>query len=95
MADLDIDTEVLRDAGSALRVVATEFEHANVRSDAAADATGHDGLAERVREFAHNWDNKRSKMLESIAFLAEAATGVGDQFETIETELAATLRGER
>lgn len=94
MSDLNIDTTVLREAGSSLRVVATEFEHANARSDTAAEAVGHGDLADRVREFAHNWDDKRGKMLEGIAFLAEAATAVGEHFEDLETELVASLRGE-
>ncbi len=94
MSDLDIDIDLLRETGAALRVVATEFEHANDNSDHAADATGHDGLADRVREFAHNWDDRRGKMLESIAFLAEAGVGIGDTFAEIETELVGCLRGD-
>ncbi len=92
--ELRIDIDVLRETGASLRVVATEFEHANARSDEAAAATGHDDLAERVREFAHNWDDRRGKMLEGIMFLADAATAAGDQFATIETELVAALKGE-
>jgi hypothetical protein len=94
VTDLDIDIDVLRETGTALRVVATEFEHANDRSDDAADATGHDGLADRVREFAHNWDDRRAKMLENIAFLAEAGVGIGDTFADIESELVGCLRGD-
>lgn len=93
--DLNVDTEVLREAGASLRIVATEFEHANARSDAAAEATGHSGLAERVREFAHNWDDRRGKMLENVAALAESAGAVGEQFEAVEEELVSALRGEQ
>ena len=93
MADLIVDTDFLRKTGSDLRVVAKEFEHANSHSDDASDATGHDGLAERVREFAHNWDDRRKKMVGNIAGLAEAAHGVGDAFEQLETDLVGALEG--
>ena len=94
MADLDIDTQVLRDTGSALRLVATEFDGANVRSDVIADAVGDGALADRVRAFAHGWDDRRATMVQGIAFLADAAVGVGDTYDRIDTELAGSLQGE-
>ncbi len=93
MADLDIDTSVLADAGASLRVVATEFDQANSRSDTAAEAVGHPELADHVREFAHNWDDRRAKMLEGISALAQIATDVGEQFEDVEQQLVANLEG--
>ena len=93
MTDLDIDTAVLTDAGGQLRLVATEFVHANVRSDDVADAVGHGQLAERIREFAHNWDDKREQMVESVGQLAEIACGVGEVFERLETEFVKALEG--
>lgn len=89
MGDLEIDTDVLVEAGRSLRVVATEFEHANANSDRAAEAVGDDRLADRVRDFAHNWDDKRGKILKNIGTLAEAATGVGEAFEQLETDFVA------
>lgn len=86
---------MLRTAGEQLRVVATEFHHANANSDDAADAIGHRGLADAVRSFAHNWDDRRAKMVEKIDTLAKSATGVGDAFEQVDTEFAAALRGEK
>ncbi|MGH3889420.1 MAG: hypothetical protein ACRDSZ_23145 [Pseudonocardiaceae bacterium] len=75
--------------------MATEFHHANANSDDAADAIGHRGLADAVRSFAHNWDDRRAKMVEKIDTLAKSATGVGDAFEQVDTEFAAALRGEK
>ncbi len=93
MSDLDIDTTVLREGGESLRIVATEFEHANTRSDDAAEACGHSGLGERVRSFAHNWDDRREKMLENIVTLAEYAKVTGETFEEVENEFVAALEG--
>jgi hypothetical protein len=95
MADLGIDTQVLRDTGAALRLVATEFAQANARSEALADALGHRGLAERVRELAHGWEQRRDEVVDGIVHLADAATAVGEVLEQLDTELAASLRGER
>lgn len=94
MGTLRVDTGLLRVAGSQLRVVATEFHHANANSDDAADAVGHRGLADAVRSFAHNWDDRRAKMIERIDTLATAATGVGEAFEQVDKEFAAALRGD-
>jgi len=93
VADLNIDTAVLREAGAQLRIVATEFVHANVRSDDVAEAVGHDRLAERIRDFAHNWDDKREQMVEGVGQLAEIASGVGEVFEQVETEFVKALEG--
>ena len=93
MSDLDIETDVLIEGGRALRVVAQEFQDANVRSDGIAAAVGHPGLADRIREFAHGWDDTRKGMLEGIGFLAEAAEGVGTTFEEIEEHFVGALEG--
>lgn len=95
MPDLEVDTAVLIDAGSSLRVVAAEFEHADNNSESAADAVGHNDLADRVREFADNWDIRRGEMMQKIATLAEAASQAGESFEQLDRDLAAALRGEK
>jgi hypothetical protein len=92
---LRVDTHVLRETGTALRTVATEFENANARSDSAAEATGHRELAEKVQEFAHNWDDRRKKMVKNIQNLAEAASKTGEAFETLDSEFAAALKGKK
>ncbi|WP_432457623.1 hypothetical protein [Cellulomonas iranensis] len=91
---LSIDTTVLRDAGSSLRAVAQEFDQANARSSRAAEHVGHAGLAAAVEDFAHGWDGRRAKIVENIAALSDACTGIADGFEDLDTELAAALRGE-
>ncbi|MGH3831273.1 MAG: hypothetical protein ACRDRS_12645 [Pseudonocardiaceae bacterium] len=95
MGTLRVDTALLRVAGSQLRVVATEFQQANANSDDAADAIGHRGLADAVRSFAHNWDNRRAKMVEKIGTLAKSATGVGEAFDELDQQFAAALRGQK
>lgn len=95
MDRLRVDTGLLRETGSQLRVVANEFHNANANSDDVAAAVGHSELGEAVRSFAHNWDDTREKMIKEIGTLAKAATGVGEAFDQLEQEFAASLRGER
>lgn len=92
---LKLDTVALRETGSGLRLVAQEFEGANANSAGLGEAIGHSGLAGAVRGFAVSWDDRRAKMVESIASLAEACTGIGEGFEGLDTQFAAALRGEQ
>ena len=89
-----LNPDLLQATGSQLRIVATEFEHANARSNDAGDAVGHHHLSDKVEEFAHNWDDTRKKMLNNIAFLADAATGIGGNFEELDKSFVAALQGE-
>lgn len=93
MPDLKIDLESVRAVGTDLGRIATEFESASVRSDRIAEATGHDGLAEAVRSFAHSWDDTREDMLESVRGLGEATSAIADVFEQTDAELAAAMAG--
>lgn len=85
---------VLREAGGSLRFIATEFTNATVDSRDLGPALGHEGLAAQVRGFAVSWDDRRRAMVEQIAGLAQACTGIGEELEALDTEFAAALRGE-
>ena len=91
---LTIDTGRLREAGASLRAVAIEFDGADAHSDGVADQVGHGGLGSCIRHFAHGWDDTRGKMVESIAGLADACTGIGEGFEDLDRQFAQALRGE-
>lgn len=42
-----------------------------------------------------SWDDRREKMYEAIGELAEASGAIGENFEEIDYEFGAVLRGER
>lgn len=92
MGHLRLSTDQLIDVGTDLRVVAAEFHDADTLSAAIADAVGHPGLAAKVRDFGRGWDDRRAEMLEEIARLADACTGIGESFERLDSEFAAALR---
>ena len=91
---LQVDTVVLVDAGSQLRVVAAEFNSADDFAAQVAASVGHAGLADKVRESSTSWDDKRTKMFEQIGGLAEACSSIGDNFNQLDTAFAAAIRGE-
>lgn len=92
MGHLRLSTDELIAVGTDLRTVAAELHDASTTSTAIADAVGHAGLAEKVRDFAHGWDGRRAEMLEEVARLADACTGIGENFERLDTEFTAALR---
>ncbi len=94
MTDLRVDLDAVRELGSSLTTVANEFENANANSDRIADAVGHGGLAEVVRDFAHKWDDTRAKMTENLRMLADSSTAVADAFTDVDTDLAKGIEGE-
>ncbi|WP_159791776.1 hypothetical protein [Puerhibacterium puerhi] len=91
----EVDTTALIEGGSSLRVVAAEFADAGARSTRAADAVGHDDLADAIREFERGWDGRRQQMLEHIAALAEQCQGAGEEIEQLDRDFAAALLGEK
>lgn len=92
---LRLNTSELIELGAALRMVAEEFHHANSTSDDLADAAGDPELADALRTVAHEWDDKRRKMLDDIAIVADAARAIGETFEALDRDFAAALLGER
>lgn len=93
--ELRLDAGQLVELGGNLRTVATAFDGAQDNADYIAGAVGHEGLADKVRHFANGWDDRRAKMLDSIAGLADACTQCGDSFQDIEDELLSALLGEK
>ncbi|WP_329318220.1 hypothetical protein [Streptomyces sp. NBC_01262] len=90
---LRVSTEDLRNSGSGLRYVATEFEGLDRMVDAYDDTVGHDRLAEKLRDFSDSWNDNRTKMIESIKGLAESAIQAAETYEQIDTELVDVLLG--
>lgn len=91
MDRIRLDLARLEHTGRALSVVRTEFEDATSNAHDLAGAVGHHGLAEAVSRFAESWDDRRADMVENIAALADAATGIAQAFGDLDTAYAAAL----
>jgi uncharacterized protein YukE len=86
-----VDTEQLRESAKALKLISSEFTDANDNSDALANAVGHAELADHVRNFAHNWDERRKEMLEVIEDLRKTMTDGAETVEEADAGLATSL----
>lgn len=92
---LVVDKDFLIRLAEDLGAVAREFEQANAGSDQAASAVGHPQLADHVRDFAHNWDDRRQKMLNNIQTLATSAAKVAEGFTQVDTQLGHAVEARR
>lgn len=91
MSDLSIDLGRLETLHKDLDAIGAEFRNADDFSDAVADATGHDDLAGHVRDFAHNWNDKRKSMTEAVENLVKSVGAITDGFTKVDAGLAKAL----
>ncbi|WP_040338219.1 hypothetical protein [Candidatus Blastococcus massiliensis] len=94
MSDLRVVTEDLRRAGESLLTCYEEFRSAQDTADRGAEAVEHARLADALREFAAEWDDRRDEICHAIEGLGDAAVGAAEVYEEIERELVRALRGE-
>ena len=91
---LRVVTEDLRLAGESLLVCFEEFRSAQDVADRGAEAVEHPRLADSLRQFAAEWDDRRDEICHAIEGLGKAAAGAAEVYEEIERELVRALRGE-
>ncbi|MFI6428354.1 MULTISPECIES: hypothetical protein [unclassified Promicromonospora] len=89
--DLSIDMEQLTALKDDLKAITSELENADGNAQAAADATGHDELRDRVNDFADKWEIKRGEMLENVKKLSDIITQIVDTFKEIDAGLGKAL----
>ena len=71
--------------------IRSAFEASDDSSRRAADACGHDDLADTIRRFASTWDDRRHGMSESLETLAATLTGIHDAFTQIDRDLGSSI----
>jgi len=91
-ADLNLDLNRLEQLDTDLNAVISEFKNADDFSDAVADATGHDGLHDHVRDFAHKWNEKRKSMTTNVENLQKQVHAISNGFKQVDDGLAKALR---
>jgi hypothetical protein len=89
--DLSIDMDQLTALKDDLKSITSELENADGNAQAAADATGHDDLRDRVNDFADKWEIKRGEMLENVKKLSDIITQIVDTFKEIDSGLGKAL----
>lgn len=89
--DLDFNLTQLNDLFHDLVAVRENFEHAEKFSDEVSSAVGHATLANRVQDFADQWNDKRDSMIERLAEMATAVDTIHDSFITVDMELSGSM----
>ncbi|CAN7184256.1 hypothetical protein LJR045_000426 [Microbacterium sp. LjRoot45] len=92
MVRLDLG-EIAATASRAERIRRT-FDASDDSARRAADACGHDDLADTVRRFASTWDDRRRGMAEALGTLGGVLEDIRTAFTQIDLELG-TAAGER
>lgn len=95
MDQLIIDTLTMDAARIDVGRIHGEFTEAAERSDRLADAVGHGGLAERVQEFADNWDHRRGELAAQLEVVRDHLEMIVTGFEQTDGDLARALTEQR
>jgi uncharacterized phage infection (PIP) family protein YhgE len=93
VADLVLDMNQLTQLAEDLKNITKELEDADSNASAAAEATGHDELRDRVNDFADKWRVKRGDMLKDVSNLSGMITTIVENFGQIDAGLAKALEG--
>ena len=93
--DLKLDLDRLKQLNTDLKAVSAEFANADDFSDTVANATGHDGLHDAVRDFAHKWNEKRPEMKDGVDKLQQKLQAITDGFTQIDQQLAQAMEQTR
>lgn len=91
--DLRLELDELRQLTAELAAIAHAFDDAGGLSGSVAEATGDDGLAGHVRDFARTWQAKRQQMAESVQALHRHLEAMTNGFTEVDARLAAAVEG--
>ena len=93
MSDLVIKIDVIERMRVDLGRLQTEFENANANSDSVAESVGHPYLGDKVRNFAHNWDQRRKDLVDQIKTIQDNMAEIQKQFDIVDEDFANSLEG--
>jgi uncharacterized protein YukE len=91
MSDLVIQMSLLEQLEQDLAAIAAEYEKADEFSGEMSDAVGHDELGERVREFSHTWNDRRTNMTKQVTALRDQVAAIREAFTQVDAELGKAL----
>jgi flagellar capping protein FliD len=93
--DIELDLQRMKKLNNDLKAVSSEFGGADDFSDTVATATGHDGLASAVHDFAHAWNKKRPEMKDGVDKLQQKLETVTKGFTDLDNQLAQAMEDAR
>jgi len=93
MDRLVVDIDQLDSLAARLSRPLSALKTEDIRVEVVADLVGHDGLAQRIRDFGKGWDDNRSKLIERVDGVHRSIAKIGEQFASLETELQTSIDG--
>ncbi|MEU1145706.1 WXG100 family type VII secretion target [Streptomyces sp. NPDC005863] len=88
--DLTVDYEFLADCERKLGQLKRTFEDIENRRDDMNEHWGSGSVAGAMEDFVNNWDDYRTKLVESIESVGKLVTGSKKAFEDLDEKLAKT-----
>ena len=88
---LVVDTRSLRGLRDDLTTIHSALDSADSASRDLAGMIPHDRLAGEIRDFATQWDRRRSELVGQLEQLAQRVGAVADTFEQADLELATAV----
>ncbi|POX57084.1 hypothetical protein C3489_02210 [Streptomyces sp. Ru71] len=88
------DLNVIKSVSTGLQKIVDELERLDDddKYGWSREVIGHEELANRLNDFATNWDYKRSKLEEELKKLAGITKAAAEAYEQIDTDLANAVR---
>ncbi|MFF3460907.1 hypothetical protein [Streptomyces sp. NPDC002619] len=94
-SDLIVNVDLLVESEAHLKSIQKELKGLNHRKDDMRPYWGSGGIADKMGDFVDNWDDYRTKMLESIKTVGELVKSTIDGFTGLDAQLANELRKAR
>lgn len=91
MPDLKLDDGVLQNLVLGLQAIITDLRDSSSFASDLSALVGDDALASKVDAFASSWSVHRTKMVEGITRLHDAAKAIDDGFTKVDGKLAHAL----
>jgi len=91
MDSLRIDGDDLTALGTLLLRTHDALDTEDLFTATLADAVGHTGLAQQIRDFTSSWNSHRTKLVEDLQWLYGATSTTNTAFSNVEGDLASAL----
>ncbi|TPQ22079.1 WXG100 family type VII secretion target [Streptomyces sporangiiformans] len=94
-SNLIVNVELLVESESRLRKIQRDLKDINNRKDDMRPYWGSGEISEAMDKFADNWDDYRTKMIESLGSVGKLVANTVDGFTGTDAALAKELKKER
>ena len=92
MDKIVINTTDLRDSANDLKLIDEEFTNCDNNADEFSKVVGHDGLGDKLNDFANRWEKHRNDMKGKIEELQKILNQGADEIEKTDRDLAKNLQ---